>query len=109
MNGQSYEEMLSHRSTIALTKKTITLAPKRTVAGLGEAHWIYIYIYISSEIGGAQPGNRFVSFVRAYARSGSEVGMEKIELYARRFPFSPLDQNGISFEFSMVPVSPGEI
>ena len=40
VNGQSYEEMLSHRSTIALTKKTITLAPKRTVAGLGEAHWI---------------------------------------------------------------------
>ena len=25
--------------------------------------------------GEAQPGNRFVSFVRAYARSGSEVGI----------------------------------
>ena len=25
--------------------------------------------------GGAQPGNRFVSFVHAYARSGSEVGI----------------------------------
>ena len=26
-------------------------------------------------LGGAQPGNRFVSFVRVYARSGSEVGI----------------------------------
>ena len=40
MNGHSYEKILSDRSTIALTKKTITLDPKRTVAGLGEAHWI---------------------------------------------------------------------
>ena len=28
-------------------------------------------------LGGAQPGNRFVSFVRAHARSGSEVGIGK--------------------------------
>ena len=42
MNGHSYEKILSDRSTIALTKKTITLDPKRTVAGLGEAHWINI-------------------------------------------------------------------
>ena len=42
VNGQSYKEMLSHRSMLALTNKSDTLHPKRTVAGLGEAHWIIL-------------------------------------------------------------------
>ena len=32
-------------------------------------------LQFNRRLGGAQPGNRFVSFVRAYARSGSEVGI----------------------------------
>ena len=39
----------------------------------------YLDIWISGylELGGAQLGNRFFSFVRAHARSGSEVGIGK--------------------------------
>ena len=59
--------------------------------------------------GEAQPGNRFGSVVRAYARSGSEVGIGENRAGPVPFPFSLLPQDGISFEFCMVLVNPGEI
>ena len=67
-----------------------------------------IHIYIEGW-GEAQPGNRFGSVVRAYARSGSEVGIGE-NLAGRPlslFPFAVL--YGISFEFCVVLVNPGEI
>ena len=47
--------------------------------------------------------------MRAYARSGSEVGIGENLAGPSTFPFSLLPQEGISFEFSVVLVSPGEI
>jgi hypothetical protein len=38
--------MLSHQSLLALTKKSDTLDPKSTVAGLGEAHCILLLVNI---------------------------------------------------------------
>ena len=64
---------------------------------------------MNRRLGGAQPGNRFVSFVRAYARSGSEVGIGKNGLAPVPFPFSFWDQEGSSSEFCVVLVSPSEI
>ena len=66
------------------------------------------YAQIIEGWGEAQPGNRFGSVVRAYARSGSEVGIGENRA-GRTFPFSLLPLEGISFEFSVVLVSPGEI
>ena len=64
---------------------------------------------MNRRLGSAQPGNRFVSFVRAYARSGSEVGIGE-NLAGHPFPFSLWAcQDGISFEFCVVLVNPGEI
>ena len=61
-----------------------------------------------SKVGGAQPGNRFVSFVRVYARSGSEVGLGK-NRSVRTCSLFPLGVRWFSFEFCVVLVSPGEI
>ena len=38
--------------------------------------WIWNYMSIHRRLGGAQPGHRFVSFVRAYARSGCLVKLD---------------------------------
>ena len=42
---------------------------------------------IYRRLGGAQPGNRFVSFVRAYARSGCLVELD-LKSRCPHFPFS---------------------
>ena len=49
--------------------------------------------------GGAQPGNRFVSFVRAYARSGClvEFDLNSCWLGFSLFPFGPARSWGFSF------------
>ena len=46
---------------------------------------------ITSEVGGAQLGNRFVSFVRAYARSGCLV---ELDLKLCWFPYMPWRLHG---------------
>ena len=59
--------------------------------------------------GATEKSFRFVR-VCAYARSGSEVGIgENLAGAPLSFPFSLLDQDGISFEFCVVLVSPDEI
>ena len=65
-----------------------------------------------SEVGGKL--NREIVSIRSHARtraeSGSEVGIgeNRCGPGPRPFPFSLLDQEGISFEFCMVLVSPSE-
>ena len=50
-----------------------------------------LFILIDRRLGGAQPGNRFVSFVRAYARSGClvELNLKFCWLLFSLFPFCP--------------------
>ena len=50
-------------------------------------------------LGGAQPGNRFVSFVRAYARSGCLVELDQKSCWPgfSLFPFGPARSWGFSF------------
>ena len=50
-------------------------------------------------LGGAQPGNRFVSFVRAYARSGClvELDQKSCGLGFSLFPCGPARSWGFSF------------
>ena len=59
---------------------------------------------IDRRLGGAQPGNRFVSFVRAYARSGCLVELELnvCGLPFSLFPFCP-------GKLSLFPFGPGEL
>ena len=71
--------------------------------------WLGCSGLVYRRLGGAQPGNRFVSFVCAYARSGSEVGIGENRAGHVTFPFSLLAQDGISFEFCVVLLNPGEI
>ena len=78
-----------------------------TSISLGQQAYVFIEVRRvmgtnNRRLGGRPlPGNRFVSFVRAYARSGSEVGIvKKWGLALSLFPFS---------EFCVVLVSPSEI
>ena len=54
---------------------------------------------INRRLGGAQPGNRFVSFVRAYARSGClvELDLKCGWLAFSLFPWGPARSWGFSF------------
>ena len=67
-------------------------------------------------LGGAQPGNRFVSFVRAYARSGCLVELDQKFCWPAfsLFPFCWARSWGFSFvgpggfgELSLFPFGPG--
>ena len=54
---------------------------------------------MNRRLGGAQPGNRFVSFVRAYARSGCLV---ELDLKSCRLPFFLFPFGTGSFPFSFL-------
>ena len=74
------------------------------------------FIAAYRRLGGAQPGNRFVSFVRAYARSGCLVELDQ-KLCGpgfSLFPFGRVRSWGFSFvgpggpgELSLFPFGPG--
>ena len=71
---------------------------------------VNINMHCKSKVGGKL--NREIVSVRSHARTRGLVvrwELEKIEPAPTPFPFSLLDQEGISFEFSVVLVSPGEI
>ena len=74
------------------------------------AHIIYFWLlWLYRRLGEAQPGNRLGSVVLVYVRSGSEVGIGENSA-GPTFPFFLLPcQDGISFEFCVVLVNPGEI
>ena len=81
--------------------------------GRFEGHRGYCLVHIcpiweNRRLGGAQPGNRFVPFVRAYARSGCLVELDLKLCWPdfSLFPFGP----GWSWGFSFVgPGGPGEL
>ena len=75
---------------------------------LSNFSWAYRYIY--RRLGGAQPGNRFVSFVRAYARSGCLVELDQ-SVCGPAFSLFPLGWASLrSWGFSFVgPGGPGEL
>ena len=50
-------------------------------------------------LGGAQPGNRFVSFVRAYSRSGCPVEWDLKNGRPPPFPFPSLPRGAFPFPF----------
>ena len=57
------------------------------------------YLFYYRRLGGAQPGNRFVSFVRAYARSGCLVELDQKFCWSAfsLFPFASARSWGFSF------------
>ncbi len=59
--------------------------------------------------GEAQPGNRFGSVVRAYARSGSEVGIGENRAAPSPFPFPFCPFIWYFVRVCVVLVNPGEI
>jgi len=62
--------------------------------------FIYIYIYIYRRLGGwVQPGNRFVSFVRAYARFVGVVETRR-KMYPAIFPFPLCPWGGFPFPWA---------
>ena len=67
--------------------------------------FVELYISQNRRLGGAQPGNRFVSFVRAYARSGCLVELDQKMCWPgfSLFPFAP----GYPGELSLFPFGPG--
>ena len=81
-----------------------------------ELHFSTIFYGTNRRLGGAQPGNLFVSFVRAYARSGCLVELDQ-KLCGpgfSLFPFALARSWGFSFvvpgglgELSLFPFGPG--